>query len=133
MSTPARAPHNRGPFKNVAKAVREYFYPRSAKQRAYVMPFNNTRTRKNNNKSGGGLFTFLGTKRSTVSPNNGNKNTTRNAKQRRESCLNKCKSSYNNSESKSASILKKYLNCCKHCRESTRNANSNTSVGNISE
>jgi hypothetical protein len=49
MPTTARAPRNRGVLKNLAIGFREYFYPRSAKQRAYVVPFNNTRKNKNNN------------------------------------------------------------------------------------
>jgi hypothetical protein len=49
MPTTARAPRNRRVLKNLAIGFREYFYPRSAKQRAYVVPFNNTRKNKNNN------------------------------------------------------------------------------------
>lgn len=49
MPTTPRAPRSRRVLKNLATGFREYFYPRSAKQRAYVVPFNNTRKNKNNN------------------------------------------------------------------------------------
>ena len=96
-------------LKDLTKGLRALFLGHTSRKRASVTPYKtpNSNTAARN----------TGSRRATVSPNNGN-NRTRNAKQRRESCLNKCKSSYNNSESKSASILKKYLNCCKHCRES---------------
>ena len=66
MPTPDRAPRNHGVFKNLAKNIRELFYPSLPKQRARVVPFNNTRN-KNKNKN-----------KNNTNKNNTNKNKNKN-------------------------------------------------------
>jgi len=132
MPTPARAPRNHGVLKNAARIFETLLSPRRRTQSAHVAPFNenNTRTKKNNKKSGGGLFgrsrkvapeSYVSRIAAEYNSNNAMNSATRRALARRDGCLGRCQIAYKKrSLSRGGRIdWSGYLECCKMCRKET--------------